>query len=79
MLMSLGRLYVSSSRCEWYIGEIISESGLGDGHGMKWARGTEFLRSKAPEISIIMGSDIAECITESTRCSELLRDPRIPR
>lgn len=73
LLRSIGRLFIASSRCEWYIGEILVESKLGKGHDMTWSDGTKRLEQNAKEIGTLLSSDLDGAIKESVRLSEILR------
>lgn len=73
LLQAIGRLFITSSRCEWYIGEIITQSGLGDGHEMTWKVASDKMKTQASVVSQVVGRDVSEAIIESTRCSEILR------
>lgn len=73
LLKSIGRLFIASSRCEWYIGEILVESNLGKGHAMTWSDGTKRLKENAKAIGGLLSSDLDGAIKESVRLSEILR------
>ena len=75
MIQALGRLYIASSRCEWYLGEIVYQAVLHTEKRKGWWDSTECLRQPTfiKIISDKVGSDISDCLIESLRLTEIVR------
>jgi hypothetical protein len=74
LLQSIGRLFITSSRCEWYIGEILVEAKLGKGHSMPWKKGSDRLMLNAKIIADLISRDSDQVIRETVKLSETFRN-----
>lgn len=78
MIASLGRIMITCSRCEWYLVEIVVQSGYGPGRKLGWYKATVSLRQPIyrSAIEAKVGHSIDDCLDESLRLNEALRSFR---